>query len=623
MQKAWGRVWHWSRQHVVGLLVAVWLSGSIFWFSLQAFTAYKFSQRLSLAVPAPFSMQQDAGELAGAMGLRSYPPVMLVCDVISPMLWGIGSRTRLLFPATLSSRLEHGSRATLLAHELAHFQRGDHWVRAFELLVTGLFWWHPVVWWARSQIGIAEEQCCDALVIEQFPETPRWYAEALLETVDFLSETPLVLPPAAAGAGYIPFLRQRLIAIMRGVAPAKMTAWAWSVVLIVALASLPWHFGSAQSVTRSAPVSGEPVTADSADRDQQLSLDTDVGDRFDQATHEQVSKLIEAAMEARATNQRDQLWASAQSPNGCFSVTRSGSNVVSFFDATSGSHLDLSPYRIVTVAFSPDSDYFATGGADHLIRFWSCRNRECLFSLGGHVASIQSLAFIPGSNDLISASADGILIRWDLSQPGQSTSTRCPHTPVNCLATSADGERLAVGIGSWMKADGGKIVVYNLKSQSIEKVLENSRPIGVLMFAADMKTLMAGNYEGQMTFWDLGMYRNLGTTLPKYKDAVAAARFSLNTRALTAITVDDIFDETKAQRPVTVTPQWFYNQVSRLPRPSQPLAQGVPVLPGIPSEAIVPQLMPVESEDPNLPQIRVTGERLPSQSTDSNSPMTQ
>src|SRR5437773_1721665 len=80
------------------------------------------------------------------------------------------------------------ARATLIAHELAHYRRGDHWVRVFELVVSGIFWWNPVVWWARRQIEIAEEECCDAWVIEQFPDTPRWYAEALLETIDFLSE---------------------------------------------------------------------------------------------------------------------------------------------------------------------------------------------------------------------------------------------------------------------------------------------------------------------------------------------------------------------------------------------------------------------------------------------------
>ena len=29
-----------------------------------------------------------------------------------------------------------------------------------------LFWWHPVVWWARREIEAAEEACCDAWVVK-------------------------------------------------------------------------------------------------------------------------------------------------------------------------------------------------------------------------------------------------------------------------------------------------------------------------------------------------------------------------------------------------------------------------------------------------------------------------
>ena len=65
-----------------------------------------------------------------------------------PMLWGFGSRTRLLFPERLLETLNASSQDTLLAHELAHYRRGDQWVRLLELFVTALFWWHPVVWWA-------------------------------------------------------------------------------------------------------------------------------------------------------------------------------------------------------------------------------------------------------------------------------------------------------------------------------------------------------------------------------------------------------------------------------------------------------------------------------------------
>ena len=50
----------------------------------------------------------------------------------------------------------------VLAHELAHLKRRDHWVRRLEAIVLGLYWWYPGAWWARRQLERAEEECCDA-----------------------------------------------------------------------------------------------------------------------------------------------------------------------------------------------------------------------------------------------------------------------------------------------------------------------------------------------------------------------------------------------------------------------------------------------------------------------------
>jgi hypothetical protein len=140
------------------------------------------------------------------------------------MIWPVGARSRLLVPAGLLDRLSGEERATLLVHELAHLRRRDHWVRALELVVTGLYWWHPVVWWARREIQEAEEQCCDAWVVWALPAAGRTYASALMETVDFLAEArPVWLPPAASGLGQFRILKRRLHMIMIGNTPRAMS----------------------------------------------------------------------------------------------------------------------------------------------------------------------------------------------------------------------------------------------------------------------------------------------------------------------------------------------------------------------------------------------------------------
>src|SRR5262249_54232637 len=162
-----------------------------------------FQRLLRRAPPAPAAVQGQARCLAQRLGLAWCPEVRLLPGSLAPMLWAMGGSPRLYVPAKLWDRLDDDQRDTLLAHELAHFRRGDHWVRWLELVVTGLFWWYPVVWWARCALREAEEQCCDAWVVWALPGAGRAYATALVETVDFLSVSRSVLPAAASGIGHV------------------------------------------------------------------------------------------------------------------------------------------------------------------------------------------------------------------------------------------------------------------------------------------------------------------------------------------------------------------------------------------------------------------------------------
>src|SRR5207245_3395290 len=87
-------------------------------------------------------------------------------------------------------------------------------VRWLEFVVTGLYWWLPVAWWARRQLQQAEEECCDAWVVWTLPAAAKAYAKALLQTVDFLDVRP-ALPPVASGIGHVRLLKRRLNMIVR------------------------------------------------------------------------------------------------------------------------------------------------------------------------------------------------------------------------------------------------------------------------------------------------------------------------------------------------------------------------------------------------------------------------
>jgi beta-lactamase regulating signal transducer with metallopeptidase domain len=232
-------------------LAFVWLAGSLSVFTFAGYRIYRFCCLFRCARPAAVGLCEQVQLLAQRVGLTVCPTVWLLPGHVSPMVWALGSRPRLLVSSGLWDRLTLEQQTTLLIHELAHLRRRDHWVRGLELVVTGLYWWHPVVWWACRQLREVEEQCCDAWVLWTLPRSARTYATALLQTIDFLSETQNALPAVASGIGHVHDLRRRLTMIMHGTTPRGLsTAGAW-IVLGLGAVLLALGPGWAQTEPRS------------------------------------------------------------------------------------------------------------------------------------------------------------------------------------------------------------------------------------------------------------------------------------------------------------------------------------------------------------------------------------
>ena len=181
---------------------------------LTAWRFVRFGRLLTYARPAPKDLTDRASALAVRIGLRRAPPVVLVPSRIPPMLWPGRAGPTLLLPERLLPGLGEDELDTLIAHELAHVRRRDHWVRLVEIAATTLFWWYPVAWWARRALRRAEERCCDEWVLRVFPTSAPAYANGLLKSLTFVAGEPGELPAVASGAGPVEDLEARLKEIL-------------------------------------------------------------------------------------------------------------------------------------------------------------------------------------------------------------------------------------------------------------------------------------------------------------------------------------------------------------------------------------------------------------------------
>jgi beta-lactamase regulating signal transducer with metallopeptidase domain len=204
-------------------LVAIWAAGTLCVLILAACRVRRFGRLLVHATEPPGEMRAAARKLAARLQLARCPRIRLVPATISPMLRPRLGSLEVLFPSTLLARLSRGERDALVAHELAHVRRGDHWVRLLELTAGALFWWHPVVWWARRRLRRVEEQCCDGLVLDTLPGHARDYAKGLIKTVEYLAAAHPGLPALASGIGGARNLEERLTMIMKRRLPKRLS----------------------------------------------------------------------------------------------------------------------------------------------------------------------------------------------------------------------------------------------------------------------------------------------------------------------------------------------------------------------------------------------------------------
>jgi bla regulator protein BlaR1 len=276
-------------------LGSMWLLGSGVWLVLVARRVRQFQRLLRHARPALPQVQEETRLLAERLRVRC-PEVWMVPGVLSPMMWVMGRCRRLLLPEHLLPRLTAEQRAALLAHELAHLRRGDPWVRYLELAVLAIYWWCPLVWWARSELREAEEECCDAWVIWALPGSARAYALALVETVDFMADARPALPALASGFGHVHLLRRRLTMIMRGTTPRALTTSGALVVLGMGVLLLPLLPTWAQDVR------GREAADNTAQADQLKKLVDALHTELDRVTTDLKNKQAEIAALTRELN---------------------------------------------------------------------------------------------------------------------------------------------------------------------------------------------------------------------------------------------------------------------------------------------------------------------------------
>lgn len=217
-------------------LASCWLAMTFAWLVLVAVRIARFHRTVRWAEPAGAAVQELARAVGRQLGYAPRLDVRVAEGHFPLLLWFVGSPTVLL-PRHVVDQLDVLELRGILAHEVAHLVRRDHWVRWLEVVVCGCYWWHPLTWWSRARLRDAEEEACDARVVSALPGCAVCYAQSLLKVTDLISGGVGAVPMLASGLfGQRGALQRRIAGIVGRPRPCRVGRLGWATLMLAALA---------------------------------------------------------------------------------------------------------------------------------------------------------------------------------------------------------------------------------------------------------------------------------------------------------------------------------------------------------------------------------------------------
>lgn len=153
-----------------------------------------------LAAATPLDLRALASHPGFRDAASPAPAVLETATPVSPMLAGL-VRPVLLLPRHLRT-FDPGQQQLIVAHELAHWQRRDHWWLHASLLLQTVFWFNPALKALAGGLSHAQELGCDRQVLACRPAAARRdYAAALVTQLKVQQGAAMALSAPFGGAG--------------------------------------------------------------------------------------------------------------------------------------------------------------------------------------------------------------------------------------------------------------------------------------------------------------------------------------------------------------------------------------------------------------------------------------
>lgn len=182
--------------------------------------------------------------------------------------------------------------------------------------------------------------------------------------------------------------------------------------------------------------------------------------------------------------------------------------------------------EVNSLAFSPDGQTLVSGGADSTIKLWHVGAQDLIDILHKHNGMVRCVAFTPDGRMLATGGDDRKILFWDLTLRQVTTALSLDDTAAHSLALSPNGEILITG--SYRKIKIWRIPrcgVTTFEPELLHSFTGHSHIIRSLAVSADGKILVSGSRDKTIKIWRL-KNGELLHTLNGHRDGVYAIALS-------------------------------------------------------------------------------------------------
>ena len=248
---------HFPVAPLVLLLTGVWSVGFLAVLAFWLVQWRRVSKSVRTATPLQNGREVEAlRRMERIAGLQRAIKIIPSTDSMEPGVFGI-FRPVLLWPEGISRHLDDAHLEAVLAHEACHVRWRDNLTSAIHMLVSAIFWFHPLVWWMEKQLVKERELACDEEVVNLCNQ-PQVYAESILKVCEFCIESPLTCVSGITGAD----LKKRVKQIMTGRIGLKLSLGKklFLAFAIIAVIAAPLAFGVMRTGDEAQAVSESKMT---------------------------------------------------------------------------------------------------------------------------------------------------------------------------------------------------------------------------------------------------------------------------------------------------------------------------------------------------------------------------